>query len=178
LNYFFYWSSNIDLENTPIGDIVNKTDTISDNIQNVISNLPQIICSPGTLCHNNKIKNDLKQKYYHAKDINEHAPENLRQAKKNYYVFLEGKHGWTAMEHKKYHKKAIAEKQIIENIHRDKIKQLQSNIKLYSNTLDYYKHLEKTITHQTKFTYSRTYPPPSGKKNTTEQKISRNTPKA
>jgi hypothetical protein len=170
--------SNIDLENTPIGDIVNKTDTISDNIQNVISNLPQIICSPGTLCHNNKIKNDLKQKYYHAKDINEHAPENLRQAKKNYYVFLEGKHGWTAMEHKKYHKKAIAEKQIIENIHRDKIKQLQSNIKLYSNTLDYYKHLEKTITHQTKFTYSRTYPPPSGKKNTTEQKISRNTPKA
>lgn len=139
--------SNIDLENTPIGDIVNKTDTISDNIQNVISNLPQIMCSPGTLCHNNKTKNDLKEKYYHAKETSENAPENLRQAKKNYFTFLEGKQGWTKMERAKYHKKAIAEKQVIENAHKDKIKQLQSDIKLYGNILDYHTQLKTTTIH-------------------------------
>lgn len=139
--------TNINLENTPIGDIVNKTDTISNNIQNVISNLPQIICSPGTVCHNNKTKNDLKEKYYHAKETSENAPENLRQAKKNYFTFLEGKQGWTKMERTKYHKKAIAEKQLIEKIHKNKIKQLQSDIKLYGNILDYYTQLKTTIIH-------------------------------
>ncbi len=141
---------NVDLENSPIGDIVNKTDTISNNIQNIISTLPQIVCSPGTICHNNKTKNDLKAKYYHAKETSKHAPENLRQAKKNYYTFLDGKQGWTKMERAKYHKKAIAEKQLIETSHTNKIKQLRSDIQSYSNILDYYKQLNIYSSQQSK----------------------------
>ena len=68
-------------------------------------------------------------------------------------MFLEGKQGWTKMEWAKYHKKAVTEKKIIDQTHKDKIKQLLSNIKLYGNTLDYHKVLETSIKdHANKYT--------------------------
>mgnify|MGYP001215039122 CR=1 FL=1 len=90
--------ANIDIENSEIGDIMNNAENATDKMHDIIAKLPQMICSPGTICHNNKTKNELKEKYYQAKDTAEHAPEDLRQAKKNYYMFLEGNQGWIKME--------------------------------------------------------------------------------
>ena len=137
--------ADIDIINSPIDDIVKEAESANDSIQDIINNLPELICKPGTICHNNKTKNDLKEKYYLAKETAISAPENLRQAKKNYFVFLEGNEGWNKIERAKYEKKAIAEKQLIEKTHNNKIKQLQSEIKLYSNTLDYHRELEISV---------------------------------
>ena len=118
---------------------------MANDMSHIIQHLPNVLCSEGTECYKKKTENDLREKYYQAKDMAQTAPEDLRQAKKNYFVFLEGNQGWTKMERKKYHNKAVMEKKIIDQTHRDKIKQLLSNIKLYGNTLDYNKVLETSV---------------------------------
>ena len=129
----------------PIGDAFDKFSFMASDLSSIIHSLPAVLCTEGTECHNKKTQNDLREKYYRAKDVAQTAPEDLRQAKKNYFVFLEGNQGWTNMEQEKYRKKAIAEKKIIETTHKDKIKQLQSDIKLYGNTVDYHKVLETSV---------------------------------
>lgn len=140
--------STLDISNTielPIDDIFNKFSFMANDISNIMQNLPDLVCGKGTNCYKKKTENNLREKYYQAKNVALNSPEDLRQAKKNYYVFLEGNQGWTKMEREKYHKKAIIEKQIIDNTHKNKINQLLSEIKLYGNTLDYHKELEKSI---------------------------------
>ena len=132
-------SSEMDI---PIGDAFDKFSYMSSDLSNIIQNLPSALCHEGTDCHKKKTENDLKEKYYLAKETALTAPEDLRLAKKNYYTFLEGNQGWNEMEYEKYHKKAIQEKKIIENNHKKKIKQLTTKIKLYNNTVEYYKQLQ------------------------------------
>lgn len=135
-------SSEMDL---PIGDAFNKFSFMSNDLSNIIQKLPSALCHEGTDCHKKKTEKDLKEKYYLAKETALTAPEDLRQAKKNYYIFLEGNQGWNKIEYEKYHKKAMQEKKMIENNHKKKIKQLKTKIKLYNNTVDYHKELQKLI---------------------------------
>jgi len=131
--------------NIPIGDAFDKFSFMASDLSNIIQNLPDVLCSEGTDCHKKKTENNLREKYYLAKELALTAPEDLRQAKKNYFVFLEGTQGWTKMEREKYHKKAIMEKTLIDKTHKDKIKQLHTDIKLYGNTLGYHKQLEISV---------------------------------
>ena len=141
-------SSEMDI---PIGNAFDKFSFMSNDLSNIIQKIPAALCHEGTNCHKKKTENDLKEKYYLAKNIALAAPEDLRQAKKNYFMFLEGNQGWNKMEYEKYNKKAIQEKQIIENNHKKKIKQLTSKIKLYNNTVDYHKQLQtQVISHSKK----------------------------
>lgn len=140
-------SSEMDI---PIGNAFDKFSFMSNDLSNIIQNLPSVLCHEGTNCHKKKTENDLKEKYYLAKETALTAPEDLREAKKNYYIFLEGNQGWNKMEYEKYHKKAVEEKQMIVNNHKKKIKQLKTKIKLYNNTLDYYKQLQSIIINKSK----------------------------
>ena len=135
-------ASEIDM---PIGNAFDKFAYMSNDLSNIMQKLPNVLCSEGTNCHKKKTENNLKEKYYLAKKVALTAPEDLRQAKKNYFTFLEGNQGWNKMEYNKYHKKATQEKEIIENNHKKKIKQLTTKIKLYNNTVDYNKQLETLI---------------------------------
>lgn len=135
-------SSEMDM---PINNAFDKFAFMSNDLSNIMQKLPNVLCSEGTNCYKKKTENNLKEKYYLAKNAALTAPEDLRQAKKNYFIFLEGNDGWNKMEYKKYHKKAVQEKKIIETNHKKKIKQLTTKIKLYSNTVDYHKQLQTLI---------------------------------
>ena len=43
--------ADIDIINSPIDDIVKEAESANDSIQDIINNLPELICKPGTICH-------------------------------------------------------------------------------------------------------------------------------
>ena len=82
-------SSEMDI---PIGDAFDKFSYMSSDLSNIIQNLPSVLpsalCHEGTDCYKKKTENDLKEKYYLAKEIALTAPEDLRLAKKKLlYIF-------------------------------------------------------------------------------------------
>lgn len=107
-------------------------DKINDMINHAHKN---VVC--GTECKRKKKANELKKIYNNAKNNNESAPEELEQAKKNYFVYTKGKDFYQNSKDKQYDDKrdSLVSSYLKERM--DKTAELDTIINNY-NISDYY----------------------------------------
>ena len=107
-------------------------DKINDMINHAHKN---IVC--GTECKRKKKAYELKKIYNNAKNNNESAPEELEQAKKNYFVYTKGKDFYQSLKDKEYDDKRDSLISSYLKERTDKTLELNAIIDNY-NIFDYY----------------------------------------
>jgi len=137
------------------------------NIQNTMSNNPQasllqqqiasqnkinqlletsaaaIACGPS--CQKEKVSEELKQKYLDAQTNIKNGPTLLEEAKKNYYIYVEGRPAYSAMRESELKENATQIGDTITNIFDDSVKAALTLNSYYNIALINSKHTEELL---------------------------------
>ena len=137
-------------------DLNNKLSQINNGkmsdsqLNSNLNNLIKKITNNQTETSENKV--DLaKQKYITAKNVAKNAPEELRKAKRDYFIEATGsKQKWTNVQIATYKNKAKQEQQILIDTHKTEMKNIRSTLNSYKNNynnkqilIDYINKLKK-----------------------------------
>lgn len=102
-----------------------------------------IACGPS--CQKEKVSEELKQKYLDAETNIKNGPSLLEQAKKNYYIYVEGRPAYSAMRESELKEKAKQIGDTITGIFDDSVKAALTLNSYYNIALINSKHTEELL---------------------------------
>jgi hypothetical protein len=92
---------------TDANNLLSKQMAANNNFNDFLNNASQMVnCGPGSECQKKEVTSSLEKKYLDAKLNVDVAPLQLETAKKNYYIYKDGRHSYNGMIEKELTQKA------------------------------------------------------------------------